>query len=653
MSDGPPLPSATPPPSTPPPASEQAPPAGPAVPPDARLRLRQTVAVVALVVGVSYLTWRALFTLNPDALVFSWFLWVLEAHAIVGVGLAAFSLWDTRPVKPASDELPAGRTAVFITTYNEPVEIVLPTVAAAAELEGNPEVWLLDDGVRVEMRELADRFGVRYLGREDSSHAKAGNLNNALALVDAEFVAVLDADHVPHPQFLRRTLPYFNDPGLAVVQTPQDFYNEDSFEHVPRRGRRRRHPAYTEQSLFYRVIQPGKNRWGAAFWCGTPAVLRTRALRDVGGVATDSVTEDLMTTIRFHRAGWRSVFHNEVLARGLAAPTAEEYTLQRRRWGIGAIQTLRHEKPLTDSRLTWQQRLSYAATFLAWFESVRVIGLLTIPPLVLLTGAAPIAAPLGVFAIWFVAYFTMQLVAMIVLGRGQLRPIKSAMFDLIRLESSLIAVIVGWTGTEREFEVTPKGRSTARRIPVPRLLAGFAGLHLIAAAWYVATFVGWTGLAYAAPGVAHGAAFWALVNVYLLGLAIGRVRSRDFGPERRRSHRHAVRAPAAIAASPAILTDVSMTGAQLQVREQVGAPLTGQMVLVEVERERDLRAELTGKVTASPRSSKAPTVRIDFTDGQLEERARLTDGLFQLDGQPAGKQPKVRRPRPQRVQAAR
>jgi cellulose synthase (UDP-forming) len=639
-----PLPS-TPPPTTPPPGARVVPPAGPAVPVDARLRLRQVLAVVALVVGVSYLTWRALFTFNPDALVFSWFLWLLEAHAIVGVGLAAFSLWDTRPAAPASDELPPGRAAVFITTYNEPVEIVLPTVAAAADLEGDPEVWVLDDGVRAEMRELAERFGVRYLGREDSSHAKAGNLNNALSVVDADFVAVLDADHVPHPQFLRRTLPYFNDPGLAVVQTPQDFYNEDSFEHVPRRGRQRRQPAYTEQSLFYRVIQPGKNRWGAAFWCGTPAVLRTEALRDVGGVATDSVTEDLMTTIRFHRAGWRTVFHDEVLARGLAAPTAEEYTLQRRRWGIGAIQTLRHEKPLTDRRLSWQQRVSYAATFLAWFESVRVIGLLAVPPLVLLTGAAPIAAPLGVFVAWFVAYFLMQMVAMLALGRGHLRPVKSSMFDLVRLESSLIAIIAGSTDRDLEFEVTPKGRSSARRIPVPRLLAGFALLHLLAGAWYVATVVGWTGLAYSAPGVAHGAAFWLLVNVYLLGLAIGRVRSRDFGPERRRSHRHTVRAPAAIATAPAVLTDVSMTGAQFQIRERSGAPATGQMVLVEVERERDRRAELTGRVAASPRSNKAPTLRVDFTDGQLVERARLTDGLFQLEGAaPVAKRKKRREP---------
>jgi hypothetical protein len=595
-----------------------------------RDRLRQAVAVLALAVGVAYLAWRALFTLNPDALLLSWFLWLLEAHAIAGVGLAAFSLWDTRPLVPARAEVPDLRTAVFITTYNEPVEIVLPTVAAAARLRGRPEVWLLDDGVRSEMREVAERLGVHYLGREDGAHAKAGNINNALAHVDADVVAVLDADHVPHPDFLERTLPYFNDPELAVVQTPQDFYNEDSFEHVPRR-RRRDLPAYTEQSLFYRVIQPGKNRWGAAFWCGTPALLRTDALRDVGGVATDSVTEDLMTTIRLHRRGWRTVFHDEVLARGLAAPTAEEYSLQRRRWGIGAIQTLRHERPLTDRRLPWRQRLSYAATFLAWFESLRVVGLLLVPPLVLLTGAAPIDAPLGQFAAAFGAYFVLQVAAMLALGRGHLRPVRSSMFDLVRLEASLHAILTGWSGRELEFAVTPKGRSEARRIPVPRLLAAFALLHVVAGLWYVATVAGFTGRSYVVPGVAHGAAFWLVVNVALLGLAIARIRARSFGPERRRSHRHDVSASARIARTPGQLADVSLTGAQLRLDRHDASLETGQIVLLEVDREQ-AQAQVAARVARSPRASAGtPSVRLDFDEGQYEQRAELTHGLF-LDG---------------------
>ena len=101
----------------------------------------------------------------------------------------------------------------------------------------------------------------------------------------------------------------------------------------------------SEQALFYRILQPGKNRWTGAFWCGTGAVVRVAALREVGGVATETITEDIHTTIRLHRRGWRTVYHNEVLARGLAASDAATYQLQRHRWGTGAMQVLRSENP--------------------------------------------------------------------------------------------------------------------------------------------------------------------------------------------------------------------------------------------------------------------------------------------------------------------
>src|SRR5690606_11781446 len=130
---------------------------------------------------------------------------------------------------------------------------------------------------------------------------------------------------------------YFADPAVAVVQAPQDFYNLDSFEHEPLAPR----GVFNEEEVFYRMIGPAKNRWGAAFWCGTCAVLRVAALRSAGGVATDAVTEDILTTVRLHQAGWRSVYHNEVLARGLAPADAEQYLTQRRRWATGAMQVLR------------------------------------------------------------------------------------------------------------------------------------------------------------------------------------------------------------------------------------------------------------------------------------------------------------------------
>jgi len=610
-----------------------------------RLAITRFVAVLATLVGATYLIWRAAFTLNPDALALSWLLWTLEAHAIAGLGVFVFALWDTGSNRPPTDELPDGRVAVFITTYDEPAEILIPVIDAAVALEADHETWVLDDGNRPEIEELAHRLGARYLARPDNRHAKAGNINHALEVVDADFVAVLDADHVPHPKFLANTLPYLNDPALALVQTPQDFYNEDSFEHVNGRGGKRRRGAYTEQSLFYRVIQPAKNRWESAFWCGTGAVLRVEALRQVGGVATESITEDLQTTIRLHRAGWKSRYHNEVLARGLAAPTAEEYQLQRRRWCIGAIQTLRIERPITDRSLTGEQRLSYAVTIFAWFDAVRVLGLILLPALVLLTGAAPIAAPLGTFLAFFGVTFLLQQWAMVRLGRGHLRPIASTIFDLARLQSTLVALYMAFTGRKVGFAVTPKGRTSGevRRIRVPRLLMGLGGLYLVALSYYLATIAGVTGQEYASPGVAHGAAFWLVVGGVLLWLAVGRIRATDFAPERRASHRHEVNAPTYLSGEHGVMTDLSLTGARVDVGTELFWLRQGEPLLLTVTGDETDR-ELTANVAAVDRHPDGrSTVRLAFHGGQYEDLARLTEGLFHPQGTSPSRSPEGQR----------
>ncbi|MEO7836668.1 MAG: glycosyltransferase, partial [Acidimicrobiales bacterium] len=380
-----------------------------------RKLLVRTVALLAIVISVGYLAWRALFTLDMGAWWLSVPLLLLELHALAGLALFTFSLWDVDSVTPVAERHETdARVAVLIPTYNETVEVLLPTIAAAMALEPEHETWVLDDGDRPEVRALADQLGARYLARTDLIHAKAGNINNALTVVEADLVAVLDADHVAAPGFLTHTLGYFDDPRIAVVQTPQDFYNLDSFEHDDNHtwaDRRRRKARFNEQALFYRAIEPGKNRWDAAFWCGTGAVVRMTALREVGGVATETVTEDIHTTIRLHRKGWRSVYHNEVLARGLAASDAQQYQAQRLRWGIGAMQVLRTENPLFVSGLRLRQRIAYGATLLGWFDAWRSLGYLVLPPAVLFSGAVPIRADPLTFSLAFCATLLIQRLA--------------------------------------------------------------------------------------------------------------------------------------------------------------------------------------------------------------------------------------------------
>ena len=610
-------------------------------PPDSprRLLLIRGVALLALAATASYLGWRALATLNLDA----WYLAVpmlaFEVHAAVGLGLFTFSLWDVdrRPARRPLTRIPS--IAVVIPTYNEGPEILVPTIAAAVALEPAHETWVLDDGERPEVEQLANALGARYLARPTHEHAKAGNLNHALGVIEAEIMAVLDADHVAAPDFLRATLGYFADPRVAIVQTPQDFYNVTSFEHGS--GTAYGEP-FHEQTLFYRLLQPGKNRWNAAFWCGTNALVRMSALREIGGAATETITEDIHTTIRLHRAGWKTVYHNEVLARGLAADDAAQYQLQRNRWGTGAMQVLRTENPLTVPGLSLGQRLGYGSTLLGWFDSWRTLAFLLLPPAVLLSGQIPILADGLTFAALFGITYGLQQLALYLLGRGAYRPLLSVVFDLVRMSPNFKATLTLFVARAPRFRVTPKGRMAADRgrIDPPVLLPLSLGVSFVAAGAYALHLVGLLDLGYASEWAALGAFAWLMVNAGLVWLAIRRVRSLRFAAERRSAVRFAVDVQGWIDGAVAAVQDVSVGGALVA----TDAPL--------VERESHLVSfgfpGATTSLWATIRSSRRAEsgeyhYALEFEPGQYPARGSLARTVF------AGRYPvagTVRRPWP-------
>ncbi len=600
-----------------------------------RTRLIRLVAIVALVDTVAYLLWRAGWTLDLSVWWVSVPLLVLEIHAFLGLALFTFSLWDVDHL-PESHDVTAttARVAILVPTYNESLEVLTPTIAAAIAMRVPHETWVLDDGDRPAVASLAAELGAHYLARPTHEHAKAGNLNHALGVVDAEFVGVLDADHVAAPDFLVHTLGYFDDPGIALVQTPQEFYNVASFEHEADTSRTLGGfdgdgtERYHEQALFYRVIQPGKNRWGGAFWCGTGAVVRVAALRDVGLVATDTITEDIHTTIRLHRRGWRTVYHNEVLARGLAASDAATYQLQRHRWGTGAMQVLRVENPLLVSGLSLGQRLSYGATLVGWFDAWRSLGYLVLPVIVIATGAVPIKADALTFAIVFGTMFVLSQVAQRVLSRGYSRPILSLLFEFVRMTPNLLATTTLVTNRKATFQVTPKGRTGDGRVPnrAPRLLVAMLGLSVAAAAWYALTLLGVTPIHYAVPWAAHAAFAWMLVNVGLLWLAIKRVRSPLYAGERRSSVRFGTDLPGRLDGVESTIRDVSLTGARIELPAGAASEGRGRLVV-------DIPGRSPLAFTGSTRSTWADDaggtmVGFEFDDGQHAARAHLALALF-------------------------
>lgn len=523
----------------------------------ARKRLIHAATLGTLCVSAIYIAWRLAFTVDLSVWWVALPLIAAEVHNTLGLLLYTAALWDidvSPPWRPV--DRTTQRIAVAITTYNEPFEVLLPSIAAAVSLEPAHETWVLDDGRRPEVEELATQMGARYLSRPDNRHAKAGNLNHALARIDADLIAIFDADHVAGPNFLRHTLCYFDDPKVAVVQTPQDFYNLDSFEHEIEHR-------FNEEAAFYRVIAPAKNYWNAAFWCGTSAVVRTQALRDVGGVATTTVTEDMQTTIRLNRRGWICVYHNEVLARGLAPQDAIQYMVQRHRWATGAMQVLRQENPLFGRKLTFGQRLSFATTLLAWFDSWRTLTFVLLPAAVVFTGASPINAPGYVYVPMFLAAFFSQFFALRLLARGYYPPILSLVFEMLRLPAILPATASVISGRPRPFRVTPKGK-TDQRSHVPWLLSALAVLSGASIIWFGATVAGLTFSHYQDLPAVVGSVIFALANFLLVTTAVRRIKQARFRGERRASVRFDVFMRGEVNGKPCVVRDVSLTGTRLE-----------------------------------------------------------------------------------------
>jgi cellulose synthase (UDP-forming) len=243
---------------------------------NSRLLIVRILTLLVVALGISYLAWRWSSTIAWDAWWIAIPLVLAESYSLGESVLFGVTMWNARR-RPDPPPAPPGKTVdVFIATYNEPLEIVLRTAVAARNISYPHSTWILDDGDRPEFAAAAREIDVGYIVRGPDwkgrpRFAKAGNVNNALFQTSGEFVAVLDADQVPDRNFLDRVLGYFDDPEVAFVQTPQQFWN------VPRSD-----PLGSQAELFYGPIQQGKDGWGAAFFCGSNAVLRREALMALG-----------------------------------------------------------------------------------------------------------------------------------------------------------------------------------------------------------------------------------------------------------------------------------------------------------------------------------------------------------------------------------
>lgn len=444
-------------------------------------------------------------------------------------------------------------------------------------IRGRHWTWILDDGRSDEVQALAQELGCRYVRRLSSSGAKAGNINNALTIAKGDFFVILDADFVPLPGMLEQTLPFFDDSTVAFVQTPQTYGNLHNFIS---RG------AGYMQSMFYRFVQPGRNAFNAAFCVGTNVVFRRAAVDDIGGIYTDSKSEDVWTSLILHGRGWRSIFLPETLAVGDAPDTIEGYSKQQLRWATGGFEILFTSNPLiTRRRLSVDQRLMYFVTATHYLTGIAPGLLLFVPALEVFFDLRPVSLDVGIEQ-WFLAYagfYVLQIVlAFFTLGsfRWEVLMLAAASFP-IYIKAFMNVVI----GRDTAWSVTGAKKDAAS--PFNFIIPQVVTFVFLAST----TAVGmWRDLLNGQPTVAT---VWCGLNTVVLGVFL--LVAFDEG---RRQRRGTVEAAAIDAKSVAL-------------GEFLGAPepRTTPYTRVRAELEQYAAEDPRRAVTAAPAAAPAPLVK--------------------------------------------
>jgi cellulose synthase (UDP-forming) len=335
---------------------------------------------------------------------------------------------------------------VFITVYGEELSKIRATATAAMAIRGEHRTWILDDGRSDEVQALAEALGCHYVRRLSSNGAKAANINHALSIAKGDFFCVFDADFVPKAEFLIETVPFFVNSNVAFVQTPQTYGN---LVNLVSRG------AGYMQTVFYKFIQPGRNHFNAAFCVGTNVIFRRAAINDIGGIYTDSKSEDVWTSLMLHERGWKTIYIPKTLAVGDAPETIEAYTKQQLRWATGGFEIMLTHNPLSPRRkLTTDQRIMYLVTATHYLTGIAPGLLLLVPPLEIFFDLRPVNLSIDVttWLMFYAGFYVMQiLLAFYTLGsfRWEVLMLAAVSFPIYTQ-----ALINAFTGKEQKWHVT-------------------------------------------------------------------------------------------------------------------------------------------------------------------------------------------------------
>ncbi|ALN73084.1 UDP-forming cellulose synthase catalytic subunit [Aureimonas sp. AU20] len=570
---------------------------------------RTVFLAIATVVVLRYAYWRTTTTLpSPDDLlnfIPAIILYLAEMYYIVLLGTNLFVVADPMKRPPApqvpDDALP--RVDIFVPSYNESAEILALTLSSAKALDypaHKLQVYLLDDGGtqekrtardpakaaeaqarHVELQALCAGLGVTYVTRSRNVHAKAGNLNAGLAASDGDLIVVFDADHAPAREFLRQTVGYMvADPKVFLVQTPHFFSNPDpieknlkTFDRMP-----------SENEMFYGTIQKGLDKWNAAFFCGSAAVLRRAALVEVGGFSGITITEDCETALDLHSRGWKSIYVDRSMVTGLQPETLSSFIGQRSRWCRGMLQILFLKNAALIPGLSLAQRICYLSSALVWFFPIMRVVFMVAPLLFIFFDLKIYDVSTQEFVAYALTYLAVSSLIRNYLY-GQVRwPWMSELYEYVQsvyLFRAVLSVIVN--PRRPTFNVTSKGDTLAED-------------RLSEIAWpYFAIFavlLGATGYSLyryqtepEIGGILFVVTIWNVINLLLAAAALGVVTERR---ERRGAPRILTNRVAELQVEgrslPVRVTDISTGGVRVEIEGSLDTLAPGSKASLRVTR---------------------------------------------------------------------
>ncbi len=434
---------------------------------------RWLIFAAVSIIAARYLAWRFFDTVLPaagSATEIGW-IWVNFLVELLALGDALIlylallrstdrreeaGLHEARLRTLAPAQLPS--VDVYIPTYNEPFEVLEKTIIGALSLDyPNAAIWVLDDGRRPWVKDFCAAKGVGYITRGNNAHAKAGNINHALAHTNGDFVAIFDADFIPQRNFLMRTLGFFADSKVGIVQVPHAFYNNDPLQ--TNLALRKSLP--DDQRFFFESIMPSRDGWNAAFCCGSNSVTRRAAMREVGdALPTSSVTEDMLLSLVMLRQGFITRYLCERLAYGLAPESVEAFFVQRQRWARGAIQMLYLPEGPLGRGLRPMHRLLFLPTH--WLSQGLTQLMSIVTPLVFLwTGLPPLINVTLASVLYYLVPMVLAVVGGIaVFGRGHYFPLAAQVLGTFQSFKVLPAALQTAVRPHGHlFKVTPKGGS--------------------------------------------------------------------------------------------------------------------------------------------------------------------------------------------------